>query len=168
MRTGMNRRQYSPWHSTRLRGRYIHELVSYCTENGIDGVDLDWEGYPQSIDDDDHLALVNQMSDSLRSSALSFSVALMLSQYDLCSRMIGSVDHFNIMGYETFDENGDHVPFEMLEWYLNKYLSAGVPASKIVMGVPCFARRQYIEGDTSPLYLTYRQIVNLISTSPVS
>lgn len=148
------------------RSAYLHDLVNYCTDNGIDGVDLDWEGYPQSINDDDHLALVSEMSDSLQSAGLRFSVALMLSQSDLCKKMLGKADHFNIMGYETFDENGDHMPFDMFQWYLDKYLSAGIPASRIVMGVPYFARRQYVEGDTSPLYLTYKQIVSLISPYP--
>jgi len=148
------------------RASYIHELVTFCRDNGLDGVDLDWEPFPFSISDADYLTLVGQMSDSLRANDLEFSIAMMISQYSTSAKMILLVDYINVMAYEIFDNDWNHIPMEMFEDYANRHISAGIPASKMIMGVPYFGRRPYREGDTSPLYLTYRHIVELATPPP--
>ena len=148
------------------RAAYISDLVNFCKQNGIDGVDLDWEGYPVSIVDSDHLRLVEDLSYALHGNGLDFTVAMMLSKYDLSAQMLNYVDYINVMGYESFDNEGNHMPMSMFEDYLGKFTNAGVYPGKIIMGVPYFGRRPYVEGDTSPRYLTYRAIVNAISPAP--
>lgn len=148
------------------RASYIHELVSFCRENGLDGVDLDWEPYPFSISDEEYLALAGQMSDSLRANNLEFSIAMMISQYNTSAKLILLVDYINVMAYEIFDDEWNHIPMDMFEDYAGRHISAGIPAGKMIMGVPYFGRRQYREGDTSPTFLTYRRIVELASPAP--
>ena len=148
------------------RADYISQLIRFCLEHDIDGVDLDWEDYPYSIPPQDRSILTSMLSDSLRSNGLFFSVALVPSQVSFSSGIHPLVDFINVMSYGIMDEQGNQVPLTMFEDYTYDHVYAGIPREKIIMGVPFYGKRPYEEGDTSPRTYTYRYIVEMSHPLP--
>jgi GH18 family chitinase len=148
------------------RANYIGQLVNFCLENNIDGVDLDWEDYPSYIPPQDRSILTSQMSDSLRANGLMFSLALVPSQVTFSAGIHPLVDYINVMSYGILDDQDRQVPLGMFEDFTYQHLYAGIPREKIIMGVPFYAKRPYREGDSSPRAYTYRYIVEMAHPLP--
>jgi len=148
------------------RADYVSQLVRFCLEHDIDGVDLDWEDYPYSIPPQDRSVLTVMLSDSLRANGLLFSVALVPSQVVFSSGIHPMVDYINVMSYGILDEEGNQVPLAMFEDFTYEHVYAGIPREKIIMGVPFYGKRPYKEGDTSPRTYTYRHIVEMAHPLP--
>ena len=70
-----------------LRESYIQELVRFCNENDVVGVDLDWENYPHAINVTNYEALVGEMSSFLKSNGIQFTVALGVTNFELASKI---------------------------------------------------------------------------------
>ena len=147
---------------------YVTNLMQFCRERHIDGVDLDWEGYPEPITHDDFISLINTLSDSTKANNMMFSVAMTASESEYTASFQEQIDYVNVMTYGFFDNEGNQVPLDMFADYTYRYVSAGVPKEKIIMGVPFYAKRPYVEGDTSPRYYVYRDIVELTMPEPSS
>lgn len=148
------------------RSDYINQLVQFCFEHDIDGVDLDWESYPVTVPVQDRSILTSMMSDSLWSNGLLFSIAMAPYDVTFSSGIYPLVDYINVMSYGFMDEEGNQVPLTMFEDYTYDHVNAGIPKDKIIMGVPFYAKRPYKEGDTSPLTYTYRTIVGMAHPLP--
>ena len=148
------------------RADYINQLVQFCLEHDIDGVDLDWEDYPVSVPPQDRSILTSMMSDSLRSNGLFFTVAMAPYEVTFSSGIYPLVDYINVMTYGFMDEYGNQVPLSMFEDYTYSHVNAGIPKEKLIMGVPFYAKRPYKEGDTSPRTYTYRTIVEMAHPLP--
>lgn len=143
------------------RASYISQLVEFCIDHDIDGVDLDWEDYPIYIPPQDRSILTSEMSASLRANGLLFSIALVPSQVAFSAGVHPLVDYINVMSYGVLDQGGAHAPLSMFEDYVYDHIYAGVPKEKIIMGVPFYAKRPYRAGDTSPRTYPYSTIVDL-------
>ncbi len=141
------------------REAYVNSLVQFCIENNLDGVDLDWEAYPTSVPETDYILLVDLLSEKLRENNLKFSVAVAASHYNLAAKFKNKVDQINIMSYGVLDEAGNQVTMSMLTKWLNNFDAAGVPRSKLIVGVPFYGKRPYNTNDNSARALTYRYIV---------
>ncbi|MEE4214241.1 MAG: glycoside hydrolase family 18 protein [Bacteroidales bacterium] len=148
------------------RANYISQLVNFCLEHNIDGVDLDWEDYPWYIPPQDRSILTSQMSDSLRANGLFFSLALVPSQVTFSAGIHPAVDYINVMSYGVLDAQGRQVPLSMFQDYTYEHLYAGIPREKIIMGVPFYGKRPYREGDSSPRAYPYRYIVEMAHPLP--
>jgi GH18 family chitinase len=144
-----------------LRADYIEQLVDYCLLNDIEGIDLDWESYPVPVDEDDFRSLVKELSAALKNEGLLFSIAMAASQSGISGELEPYYDFVNVMSYGILDTYGNHVPIIMFRNYTLDYVYAGIPRSKIIMGVPYYAKRPYAEGDNSSRYMVYRDIVAL-------
>lgn len=148
------------------RSYYVGQLVHFCLEHDIDGVDLDWEDYPVAVPVQDRSMLTSMMSDSLRSNGLFFSIAMAPYEVAFSSGIYPLVDYINVMSYGFMDEYGNQVPLSMFEDYTYAHVNAGIPKDKIIMGIPFYAQRPYKEGDTSPRTYTYRTIVEMAHPLP--
>lgn len=148
------------------RGDYVSQLVQFCIEHGIDGVDLDWEDYPIVVPSQDRSILTTMMSDSLRAHGLLFSVAMAPYEVNFSAGIHPIVDYINVMSYGFLDENGNQVPLYMFEDYTYEHIFAGIPREKLIMGVPFYAKRPYIEGDLSPRTYNYAKIVAMSHPAP--
>jgi len=148
------------------RGDYISQLVNFCLDNGIDGVDLDWEDYPVIVPAGDRSILTTMLSDSLRSNGLMFSVAMAPYEVAFSGGIHPAVDYINVMTYGFMDDQGNQVPLDMFEDYTFQHLNAGIPKEKLIMGVPFYAKRPYEEGNSTPRTYTYRAIVEMAHPLP--
>lgn len=138
---------------------YTDSIVRFCLENDLDGVDLDWEAYPTSVPRDDYWQLVQVLSDKLRASQLQFTVAVAPSHADLAAQFKQKADQINLMSYGVLDEQGNQVSMDMLQEWLTDFEVAGVPRSKLIVGVPFYAKRKYDPADQSARSITYASIV---------
>ena len=141
------------------RTAYIQQLVDFCQLHEISGIDLDWEGYPYPIDQNDFRALIEEMSLAFRGNGLLFTVALEVRHADLANQIKHQVDQINLMSYGILDENGNQATLMQMANWLDTYKKSGFPSDQLIVGVPFFSWRPYVEGDDSPRALTYRSIV---------
>lgn len=122
--------------SPEARKRLGSELVAFCRHHNLQGVDLDWE-HPSSKADQSHLtALLQVLQPLLHAEGLELSIAVAPSQ-KLPAEAWAAVDHIMLMSYE---DAGRHSTFESMQRHVAQLIQQGVPASRILLGLPFFGR----------------------------
>lgn len=135
------------------RGRFADEIVSFCDEHDFAGVDLDWE-HPETPEERHQFTvLLQELSERFDEEGLLLTVACAPWQ-PLNSQAAGAVDRIHLMSY---DDEGRHSTLEQATANLDKWINAGIPAEKIVLGVPFYGRR-FSANDRSSA--TYAEIVS--------
>lgn len=151
------------------RKNYIQNLLQFCINNQIQGIDLDWEDYPKLIDGSQYVTLVKDLSAELKPHGILLSIASGTGSTAaaLTAQCVNYVDYINLMVYGELDAQGNHSTYTQLLDALSNLSTHGVSKSKIIAGVPFYAQRPSHSGDTSPLTVTYRSIVaqTTLSTS---
>lgn len=133
------------------RGKFIRSVISMCKTNGYDGVDLDWE-YPKSSDRANMTSLMRELKQELIlvNPQMSLSIAAPSSDwnngYDW-NEAKNILDWIGIMTYDFHgswtNHSGDNSPLYQpksdndgsIEQSVKYYLSKGVPADKLCIGV---------------------------------
>jgi GH18 family chitinase len=134
------------------RDRFANELISFCQQHGFSGVDLDWE-HPTTPEERHQLTvLLQELREHLHAEELLLTVACAPWQ-PLNDQAAGAVDRIHLMSY---DDEGRHSTLEQATDNLDKWIDAGIPAEKIVLGVPFYGRR-FSASDRSSA--TYGEIV---------
>lgn len=138
------------------RTAFIHNAMNIVRDYGIDGLDIDWE-YPgsslgriSSAKDDrtNFTALMKQFRDSIGTSGiLSFASPFYGDFYDY-KAVAPYIDFVNIMAYDMGTPPRHHSPLNrsdktgkmcVRDVVANHY-KKGVPADKIVLGIPFYGR----------------------------
>jgi len=145
------------------RLNFIDNLVSFCNENGYDGVDLDWE-YPGSSDKNNLTRFVMALNqalkadDSTRIVTMAVPAGAWSGQYYDFSAMMDYVEWFGCMAYDfhgTWTGHAGHnaplyTPANEYDGSAHEaiqYLkSRGLPGNKILMGIPFYGRRFTTDG----------------------
>jgi len=140
------------------RLNFIQNLVSFCNENGYDGVDLDWE-YPGNSDKSNLTRFVIDLNQALKAANSSRIVTMAVpagawsGQYYDFSAMMDYVEWFGCMTYDfhgTWTSHAGHnaplyAPSNEFDGSAHEaiqYLkSRGLPGKKILMGIPFYGRR---------------------------
>lgn len=136
------------------RANFAKALVAYAHENKFDGIDIDWETVwsenpPLRIPADDladFLQLIRKEMDALPSNTKlkQLSCALSSIEHNIAAAVKDYVDHINVMIYDCYgssvDDDGTypHAPMSQFEERLQNYKNAGVPESKLIVGVPFY------------------------------
>ncbi len=155
------------------RTAFADALVAYAHARQFDGIDVDWETDWSSepfkyVPADDLIALlsaIRERMEALPSDARVRQLTVALSS-NLDGRAMGGkvapyVDHINVMIYDTYgtaEEGYPHAPMRVVKESLAGYEANGVPASKIILGVPFYG------GDKSRTPVatqTYRSLCSL-------
>lgn len=136
------------------RTNYIKQVMDIVRSYGLDGVDVDWE-FPSTSDGTDvtYTALMKELSDSCHlSSKYYLTTALTSGKYvGSYTNAISStlwtgnyVDFFNIMAYDDFNTTVSykhHSDYTLAQVCLNYWITTrGIPASKVVLGIPAYGR----------------------------
>ena len=109
------------------RDRFIANILQYCLDNDVDGVDYDWEiggGFSpaqQALYSD----LVIETKQAFQPHGLSVSIDAYFRD-ELNADGIAAVDWLQLMAYEDMDE---------MESMVEYWEARGVPAEKIVIGM---------------------------------
>lgn len=135
---------------------FISNLMDFVKEYNLDGVELDWE-YPQASSAQAYEALVMELADALHQEQKELTAALSGAwaadagpevSMLVTEKCLEAFDFIEIMGYDMND--ADHSPYWFSQTSLAYWANRGVPAHKMVLGVPLYAR---------PSWLQYRQLV---------
>lgn len=151
--------------SAETRASFVRQAIAFVRTHGFDGIDLDWEypGAPERggrpEDRDNFSALLREFRAEIAREArdsgrdeLLLTIAApagseSLRHYDLAA-IHPSLDWINVMTYDYNGEwsaaTGANAPLagdgENVTRTIDLYLDAGVPAHKLVLGMPTYAR----------------------------
>ncbi|WP_276624008.1 glycosyl hydrolase family 18 protein [Syntrophomonas wolfei] len=134
----------------------IDNICALVEEYDLDGVELDWE-HPNvnSIADYERLAVELKTALDLQNKELTAALngAWSATEGPEVSKLITnacleSFSFVNVMAYDM--NNEDHSPAWFAETSVDYWLNRGIPADKIVLGMPLYAR---------PSWLQYRHLV---------
>jgi chitinase len=152
--------------SSSSRATFIKSAIAWCRKYGFDGVDIDWE-YPayasqggKAADKPNYTLLLKEMRAAMDADAaatgksrLSLTIATPtggspLQGYEM-STIHQYLDWINLMAYDIHggweSTTNYHTPVyssdsNSIDWAVNYYLNAGVPSSKIVMGLATYGK----------------------------
>ena len=139
--------------------KFIGTLTEFALAHHLDGVDFDWE-FPKGKDQfKNYISLLTETKAAFAKQNLLVSVALTPDpNFPLAD--FASVDRVHLMSY---DRAAKHATLEQAMDDVQLFLDAGIPAGKIILGVPFYGR------NTSPPYkvLSYEEIMTRYYPSPV-
>lgn len=159
--------------TVQARQTFAQSCVDFILEHGFDGVDIDWE-FPSSKDRQNFTLLLQEVRGALdRQSAKDgktywLTIAVGAGQTSLknieVQKAASLVDYFFLMGYDihgpwdsyadlnaplyTPKENSPHYKLSVSQAVWN-YRNAGVPASKLVMGMPFYGYQYTTKNSTA-------------------
>jgi GH18 family chitinase len=138
------------------RDTLVQELVALVEKHNLDGIDMDWE-YPDPNTEsaDNFLALMADLGAEMRQRDKLLTAAVAALGYNadgVVNPVFDEVDFLNLMVYDESD--GDHASLNYAQSSLAYWQGRGLPADKMVLGVPFYGR---------PNYLTY---ANLVESNP--
>jgi GH18 family chitinase len=134
-----------------LRRRFVEETATFCSKHGLDGVDLDWE-HPRGAAE---LAAYGLLIDELKAAmaARKGEVTLTLASAGQLPPGGGRrADRVQLMAY---DMPGRHAASEAAQARAEALIAAGVPADRLILGVPFYGRGVTDRNRTLP----YREIL---------
>ena len=135
------------------RAAFARAVVEYAHARGFDGIDVDWETDWSSepflhVPEDDMVDLLQQIRARMAELPVGTKVRQLTAALSsstrgqsMGGRIAGYVDHINVMIYDTYgteEEGYPHAPMRVLKESLAGYAAAGVPNSKIIVGVPFY------------------------------
>jgi chitinase len=141
------------------RCRFASSAVALMRQHGLDGLDIDWE-YPGQAgagnrnrpeDKQNFTLLLEELRRELdRSGGGTLSIASSggrYFRYTEMDKLHAHLDWINVMAYDMAGGwsrgTEHHAPLhgeDSAEAYIRQHLAAGIPASKIVVGVPFYGR----------------------------
>ena len=139
-----------------LRQKFIGNIMSIVEEYDFDGVELDWE-YPSKASEKNYEKLILELHEKLREKDKHITAALNgawsategpeVSNY-VSEAVLNAFEFINVMSYDM--NNEQHSPFWFANTSIDYWLTHGVSADKIVLGMPLYAR---------PSWMQYRHLV---------
>jgi chitinase len=167
--------------SDNLRKAFANDCKTFLQKWNIDGVDMDWEfpglswgaaAFDVSVDVANHVLLMKQLRETLGSSYLLSYAGYCMdkqpvsggSRYIDIAAVAPYVDFVNIMTYDLDEAPRHHCALSDSRAYrdcqrsVNAYLQAGMPANKLVLGIPFYGRHSF---STAPTALNYKTILTL-------
>jgi GH18 family chitinase len=122
--------------SDAARARFVAELVAFCSANGFDGADYDWEFPADAAQTDGYSRLLVQTKEAFAPHGMELSIAVNPYQ-TFTPDAVAALDHIFLMAY---DDDGRHGTVEFAQRMVKVYRDQGVPAEKLVLGVPFYGR----------------------------
>ncbi|KAK9466681.1 glycoside hydrolase superfamily [Lipomyces arxii] len=154
--------KFAPVASTSVkRGNFAQSAVELMRDLGLDGLDIDWE-YPADANQaQDYVALLRETHAAMDVYAKQFpekphfelTIAAPCGPENYSKMLIKDMDHYldfwNLMAYDFSGASWSTVAGHQANIYTGQfsadaavkaYMHAGVPASKLVLGMPLYGR----------------------------
>ena len=129
---------------------FIARILAYAKLYGLDGINLDFENVDPA-DRDAYVSFVAALSPYLRARGLTFSVDVFIPAKTNSSRshdrasLAKHADYIMLMAYDehwrTCKTSGSVASMPWVERAVSGTLAEGVPANRLVLGVPFYMRR---------------------------
>ena len=133
---------------TTKRNAYVNAVVAFCQKWGVQGIDMDWEVFNGTQPDSALFGqLHRQMYAALHPLGYLFTTAIGVapatgatSKYLYAKNVNWCVDGINVMAYgaNAMDSYGNQATLLQIQNYLTMFMANGVPASKLILGVPFY------------------------------
>jgi GH18 family chitinase len=136
---------------TTRRTTFVNAVINMVNQYNLDGVDIDWEFPDPGTESANYSLLMNQLGSALHSRGKLLTAAVVAEGGmgdGVRNDVFDNVDFLNLMAYDA--NNGNHSPYSYAVQSINYWSNRGLPADKIVLGVPYYAR---------PSWAAYRDIV---------
>ncbi len=146
--------------SASARATFIGQLVAFCRNNSLDGVDLDWE----PVADGDVAAysiLIKELKTALSPYGLLLSVAVNFKRYDIQAVAAPYLDWISVMAYDMNYAHPDHSSYNDAVAAMAFWVQSGIDKSKLLMGIPFYGLD---EGWVNAI--TYADILDLYNPGP--
>lgn len=151
------------------RSQYVNDVMSFCNQWKIKGVDFDWEVFNNVQPDSSLYRVVCQkLSDTLHASGYLLTASIGVapsasgptSKLLLAKNIVKYVDGINVMACDkdVMDNVGFQATMFQVQNYLNMFVLNSVPASKILLAVPFHG---YSTAAT-PASIAYSAITNAV------
>lgn len=120
------------------RERFVNDLVAFCLKHDLGGVDIDWEFPKGDREDSDFEAFIKLLSARLHADERILTIALGYTR-PLSAECWRHIDQVNLMSYQPWSVQ----PYEpWLEDSIKRFLAAGLPPEKLLLGVGFFAKEK--------------------------
>jgi len=166
--------------SETFRKAFATDCQRVVEEFNLDGIDIDWEyptskagGISASPDDTDNFTLLMQdIRQAIGNDKLLTLASVASGRYIDFKAIEPTVDFVNIMSYDMGNPPYHHAPLYASEHVrggsiddgVKAHIAAGMPAEKLVLGIPFYGRAG---GETGlPNFIHYREIVDLKDVEP--
>jgi len=139
---------------SKTRKKFVDNLAEYVHVNKLNGVDFDWEFPQNEFEFQNYIRLLEEVKADFGPKGLIVSVALSPDP-DFSFKDYALVDRVHIMSY---DRQPLHSTYEQTTEDLQKFIEAGIPRSKLILGVPFYGREitaPYNEAAYSDIVTTY-------------
>jgi chitinase len=164
------------------RKAFASDCRAFLQQWNLDGIDLDWEfpgltwqaggAFDIAADVANHVLLMRQLRETLEARyTLSYAgyckgleTVAGGSRYIDIAAVAPYVDFVNIMTYDMDEAPHHQSALNSPQAYfdcqraLKTYLDAGMPANKLILGIPFYGRHSF---STAPLSINYKDIINL-------
>jgi chitinase len=143
--------------SPTARANFAANLIDFCADYNLDGVDLDWEPVLTDTDRDNYSFLVEELDAAFEAYDLLLTVAVASYGGELRAWAFDNVDWLNVMAY---DMGYPHSEFEESIGALEHWEDMGMERERLMLGVPFYGRKP--NGDA----YTYSYIMDTYSPEP--
>ncbi|SFE41014.1 Por secretion system C-terminal sorting domain-containing protein [Chitinophaga sp. CF118] len=126
------------------RANFVTNMVNFCNQYNLDGVDLDWE-YPNAgAQAQGFVTLMQQLANAFHPQGKLVTAAVIGDYGDdsFLSTLFPIADFLNIMAYD--DNDFQHSTYSLAVQCMNYWLGRGLPKEKAVLGVPFYAHPDYV------------------------
>jgi GH18 family chitinase len=119
-----------------LRKSFIEQAVRLCLDEGLDGLDLDWEHPEGAAEQAAYGELLTEMRRAFDGKQLELSIAV--APWQQLPQPAWQAPHrIHLMAY---DNPGRHATLDDARMALNKMRKAGVKPEQLVLGIPLYGR----------------------------
>lgn len=122
--------------SAEKRQVFVKEAVRLCLEERLDGIDLDWEHPRDAVEQAGYGSLLTELRAAFEPHGLLLSVTIAAWQ-KMPKEAFAAAHWVQVMAY---DHEGRHSTFEDSVADIQTLKQAGVPAEKLVLGLPFYGR----------------------------
>ena len=155
-----------------LRASLITNLLKFMADYGFDGLDIDWESYEMPLGT--HSQKLDVFLRELRARMPAgklltidggFSGTYNYPDIPVSTVTDGIIDWVNVMAYDLWEQPpapdpAYHSWYEHVVILVNKWINAGFPRDKLVLGVPFYGK------DHTRRPFLYRDIVDTLDPAP--
>lgn len=136
------------------RKQVASSILKVLEENGLDGIDMDWE-YPTSSDKTNFTLLMQEIYTTLKKANKNYIVSIAIpagtwldSRYEL-SKLNNCIDYFNVMSYDLESTTmtshqsalyGSNFATSSADTAVKYLISRGISKSKIVIGAAFYGK----------------------------
>jgi GH18 family chitinase len=136
---GMGRSQAFPLLES--RATFLTNLLAFCQEHGLYGVDLYWDDPKTRQDIAAYSYLIKETAQVLHENGIMLSIT---TRQFFAKEVIDKVDRINVMAYDLIQKGGrpHHAAMKSVINLVDNLIYQGVPPSKLILGIAAYARHK--------------------------